>query len=102
MAGTAVACGHLAPEVPMARKPCRPAAAEERVLEPAAADCPRGGRRMAVDYYARRTVATLGGLVGLRGQVRRCHDPACPRYHKPYRPEAKGRLALPEHEFGLD
>jgi hypothetical protein len=57
---------------------------------------------MAVDYYARRTVATLGGLVGLRVQVRRCHDPACPRYHKPYRPEAEGRLALPEHEFGLD
>jgi hypothetical protein len=86
----------------MARKAGRPGAAEQRVLEVAAADCPGCGRRMAVDYYARRTVATLGGLVGLRVQVRRCHDPACPRYHKPYRPEAEGRLALPEHEFGLD
>jgi hypothetical protein len=57
---------------------------------------------MRVDYYARRTAATLGGLVGLRVQVRRCHDRTCPRYHKPYRPEAEGRLALPEHEFGLD
>jgi len=86
----------------MARKACRPAPAEQRVLEPVIADCPGCGRRMRVDYYARRTVATLGGLVGLRVQVRRCHGRTCPRYHQPYRPEAEGRLALPEHEFGLD
>jgi hypothetical protein len=34
--------------------------------------------------------------------VRRCQNPDCPRYHKPYRPEAEGRFALPQHEFGLD
>ena len=26
----------------------------------------------------------------------------CPQFHRPYRPEAEGRLALPKHEFGLD
>jgi hypothetical protein len=34
--------------------------------------------------------------------VRRCRDPACSHYHKAYRPEAEGRIALPQHEFGLD
>ena len=86
----------------MARKAARPPPTQERTLEPVNADCPGCGRRMGVDYYARRTVATLGGLVGLRVQVRRCHDPACPHFHKPYRPEEEGRIALPEHEFGLD
>jgi len=34
--------------------------------------------------------------------IRRCHNPACPRYHQPYRPEEEGRWALPQGEFGLD
>jgi hypothetical protein len=34
--------------------------------------------------------------------IRRCPHADCPRYHRPYRPEAEGRLALPHHEFGLD
>src|SRR5206468_282425 len=33
--------------------------------------------------------------------MRRCLNPACPHVHKPYRPEAEGRLALPKHECGL-
>jgi hypothetical protein len=28
--------------------------------------------------------------------------PVCPRQHIPLRPEPEGRIALPEHEFGLD
>ena len=86
----------------MARKAARPPPAQERSLEPLATDCPACGHRMRADYRARRTVATLGGTLGLRLQVRRCRDPACPRFRQPYRPEAEGRLALPEHEFGLD
>ena len=35
-------------------------------------------------------------------QVRRCVNPACEWYHRPYRPESEGRLALPHHELGLD
>jgi hypothetical protein len=34
--------------------------------------------------------------------IRRCHHADCPRHLQPYRPEAEGRLALPQHEFGLD
>jgi hypothetical protein len=55
-----------------------------------------------VAYHGRRTVATLGGLVALRLVVRRCETPGCAGYHRAYRPEAEGRLALPQGEFGLD
>jgi hypothetical protein len=44
----------------------------------------------------------LDGVFDLVLRVRRCQQPDCPRYHKPYRPEAEGRFALPQHEFGLD
>jgi hypothetical protein len=44
----------------------------------------------------------LEGLQRIRLHVRRCHNPTCPRYHRPYRPEEEGRIALPQHEFGLD
>jgi hypothetical protein len=57
---------------------------------------------MWADYDNRRTVATLGGLVRLRLKIRRCQDPACSRFHRPYRPESEGRYVLPRHEFGLD
>jgi hypothetical protein len=57
---------------------------------------------MWADYTNRRTVTTLQGIVRLLLLVRRCHNPDCPRHAKPYRPEAEGRYALPQHEFGLD
>jgi len=47
-------------------------------------------------------VATLEGLIAYRLVVRRCETPACASYHRPYRPEAEGHLALPQAEFGLD
>ena len=47
-------------------------------------------------------MATLAGLVRLHLRIRRCPNGDCAAYHKPYRPEAEGRLALPHHEFGLD
>ncbi|HEX5502580.1 MAG TPA: ISNCY family transposase [Thermomicrobiales bacterium] len=34
--------------------------------------------------------------------VRRCQEPTCPRYRRPYRPEDEGAWALPQSEFGLD
>jgi hypothetical protein len=34
--------------------------------------------------------------------IRRCPNPACPRFLRPYRPEAEPHFALPHHEFGLD
>jgi hypothetical protein len=57
---------------------------------------------MSIDYYNRRTITTLEGVTHFRLQVRRCHNRACARYRRPFRPEAEGRLALPHHEFGLD
>lgn len=49
-----------------------------------------------------RRVRTLAGVVQLRLKVRRCATPECERFCQPYRPEAEGRWALPQHEFGLD
>jgi hypothetical protein len=53
-------------------------------------------------YHNYRTITTLDDVVHLTLQIRRCLNRACPQFHRPYRPEAEGRLALPKHEFGLD
>lgn len=49
-----------------------------------------------------RTVLTLEGFVRLRLKIRRCNNRECRRYHRPYRPEAEGRIVLPKQETGLD
>jgi len=74
----------------------------EQVLETVHAHCPACGGRLRYRYDNRRTVTTLAGLVRLRLRIRRCEDPGCVRYRRPYRPEAEGALVLPQHEFGLD
>jgi hypothetical protein len=51
---------------------------------------------------AQRTIVTLEGLLRLHLQIRRCRNPDCPRHKVWLRPEAEGRFALPQHEFGLD
>jgi len=53
-------------------------------------------------YHNSRTITTLDDVVHLTLQIRRCLHRLCPQFHRPYRPEAEGRLALPKHEFGLD
>jgi hypothetical protein len=55
-----------------------------------------------VAYHSRRTVTTLDDVVRLTVQVRPCVAPACPRYHRPDRPEAELGWALPHGEFRLD
>jgi hypothetical protein len=47
-------------------------------------------------------VTTLDAVTRLTLQIRRCPAPGCPRYHRPYRPEAEAHFALPHQEFGLD
>src|SRR5437763_13919623 len=86
----------------MSRKAPRPQPTRTEHLQPTHTDCPDCQRPMWADYCNRRTVATLQGLVRLILHVRRCHNPSCPRHAKPYRPEAEGHYALPQHEFGLD
>src|SRR3954449_6023790 len=86
----------------MARTAPRPQPGREEVLETAHRDCPACGGRLRYRYDNRHTVSTLAGPARLRLRIRRCEDPGCARYRRPYRPEAEGALVLPRHEFGLD
>jgi Transposase, Mutator family len=86
----------------MTRKTRRPEPSLIEDLRPLRDDCPHCGRLMWADYSNRRTIATLAGLTRLNLAIRRCRNPDCPAYHRPYRPEAEGHFALPHHEFGLD
>src|SRR3954471_11941020 len=86
----------------MARTSARVPPDRERVLRPARQRCLVCGSRMRIRYENRRTLVTLTGAVRLRLKIRRCETVGCPRLHRPYRPEAEGALALPQHEFGLD
>jgi hypothetical protein len=86
----------------MARTAARPQPARSEHLQPWFSHCPACGQRLWADYRNRRTVATLAGLLRLTLDIRRCPNAACARYRKPYRPEAEGCYALPQHEFGLD
>jgi hypothetical protein len=86
----------------MARKDCRPAATVEQVLTAQCSHCPGCGQAMRIAYRTQRTISTLQGLCHLTLRVRRCRNPQCLQYHRPYRPEEEGRWALPHGEFGLD
>ena len=86
----------------MARRSARARAERERVLQPLRRACPSCRQPMRIRYENRRTLVTLSGAVRLRLKVRRCERAGCPRHHTPYRPEAEGAIALPQHEFGLD
>ncbi len=86
----------------MARLSARRRPERERVLAPVRQDCPGCGGCMRLRYENRRGLVTLSGAVRLRLRIRRCEAPGCSRFHIPFRPEAEGALALPQHEFGLD
>lgn len=86
----------------MVRKAARPEPTARKQLQPLRKNCPHCGKRMWADYDNHRTVTTLDGLVGLTLKIRRCRHRACAAYRRPYRPEAEGHYALPQHEFGLD
>ena len=86
----------------MARREARPRAERERVLRTVHRCCPDCGRRMRDPLRqpphgddARRAGAPAPEDPAVR-------EPGCARHHRPYRPEAEGGLALPQHEFGLD
>jgi Transposase, Mutator family len=92
----------LESERSMARKTGRPAATTEQVLTCLRTYCDRCGHSISVAYRTRRTITTLQGNCRLILRVRRCHNPQCEWYHRPYRPEEEGKWALPHGEFGLD
>ena len=86
----------------MARTAARLHPDRERLLRTARKTCPACRGPMRQRYENRRTLVTLSGAVRLRLKVRRCEAADCDRRHVPYRPEAEGAIALPQHEFGLD
>src|SRR5690349_15105567 len=86
----------------MARLSARMRPDRERILQPLQRVCPSCRQPMRIRYENRRTLVTLSGAVRLRLKIRRCEQVGCPRHHIPYRPEAEGAIALPQHEFGLD
>lgn len=86
----------------MARKHRRPAPASERVLQPERTRCWVCGGPLWVAYHKVRTLGTLAGLCRLVLKIRSCENPACSLYHRAYRPEEEGSLALPHGEFGFD
>ncbi len=86
----------------MARRTTRPPITRTVELLPQRRTCAACGGRWWVVYQNQRTVTTLDDVCRLTLTVVRCHNPQCPRYHKPYRPEEEGAWALPHHEFGLD
>jgi hypothetical protein len=86
----------------MVRKSPQPIATKEETLECTQQACPCCGEQMWNDYDNYRRVRTLKGVVALRLKVRRCSNGECEQYQRPYRPEAEGKWALPQQEFGLD
>jgi hypothetical protein len=86
----------------MARKAARPQPTATKQLQPLCKNCPPWGEPRGADYDNVRTLTTLEGLIRLPLQRRRCRNPAGAPHLRPSRPEAEGRYALPQHEFGLD
>src|SRR4051812_36845981 len=86
----------------MARTCSRPHPTQAQALRPVATHCPECGHLLWAAYANCRTITTLDAVKRLTLHIRRCPNPDCSRYHRPYRPEAESLLALPHHEFGLD
>lgn len=86
----------------MARTRPQPEADREEVLECVRQDCPYCNKPMRNKYDNYRTVRTLAGVVRLRLKIRRCYNSRCEKFGCTYRPEAEGKWALPQYEFGLD
>jgi hypothetical protein len=80
----------------------RPQPDRALTLTPVLRDCPECQHRTYADYNNYRTISTLDGVFRLTLTIRRCPNPACSRFLRPYRPEAEPHFALPYHEFGLD
>ncbi len=86
----------------MARRTRRPTPTHQQRLEPLTTRCPECQGSLWSMYLTHRTVTTLTGVHRLTLRIRRCVNPGCSRYHRPYRPEQEGAWALPHGEFGLD
>src|SRR5438477_8145148 len=79
----------------MARSHCRPQPTQAQTLRPVATHCPECGHQLWAAYPNCRTITTLDAVKRLTLHIRRCPNPDCSRYHRPYHPEAESLLALP-------
>jgi hypothetical protein len=86
----------------MSRTRARPRPNRAVTLTPVITHCPECQHLLWAHYSNQRTVTTLQAVLRLTLRIRRCPNPACHRFHRPYRPEAEAHFALPHHEFGLD
>src|SRR4051812_4209535 len=86
----------------MARTCSRPHPTQAQALRPVATHCPECGHLLWAAYANCRTITTLDAVKRLTLHIRRCPNPDCSRYHRPFHPEAEPHFALPYHEFGLD
>lgn len=86
----------------MARRTKRPPITRTLSLELLTRSCSTCGGTLWAGYDTARTITTLEHVTRLTLSVRRCHNPTCPRYRLPIRPEEEGAWALPNGEFGLD
>jgi hypothetical protein len=86
----------------MARKHGRPPPTKAQTLKPVATHCPECGHPLWAAYSDCRAITALDAVKRLTLHIRRCPNPDCSRYHRPFHPEAEPLLALPHHEFGLD
>jgi hypothetical protein len=84
------------------RRQPRPEPDRALSLVPVTLDCPECQHRLRARYNNFRTITTLDGVLRLTLTIRRCPNPLCARFLRPYRPEAEPHFALPYHEFGLD
>src|SRR4051812_44929695 len=91
----------LTTSCPACGSPLRPAPARHPRLPCLPPSCPACGPPLRPAYTNRRIIVTLEGAIRLTVPVRRCRQAECARRGRPLHPEAEGRLALPEHEFGL-
>jgi hypothetical protein len=86
----------------MPRTRARPRPNRSQTLGPVTRLCPACQQPLWAAYDNFRTVTTLDSVLRLTLHIRRCPNPACARYLRPFRPEAEAHFALPHHEFGLD
>jgi hypothetical protein len=86
----------------MARRTKRPPITRTQTLHPVCRTCSACGGTLWMAYHTARTITTLEDVCRLTLAVYQCHNPQCPRYQRPYRPEEEGTWAVPHGEFGLD
>jgi hypothetical protein len=79
----------------MARTRRRSRLTRAQTLTPVVTACPECRHKLWADYTNYRTVTTLEAAARLTLHVRRCPNPACPRYRRPYRPEAEPTSPYP-------